>query len=129
MQTLYNPQSGYLKAPYQQAADRLNAAIERYNEENPGEIVIVDVGAVLADDAANFASDDIHPSVAGNEKIAQAILDKLYELDLGESTQPIIAVEGQDIQIPETFAAMFDVLGTVFHIVSVVYNFIISLLF
>ena len=29
MQTLYNPQSGYLRAPYQEGADRINAAIER----------------------------------------------------------------------------------------------------
>ncbi len=123
MQTLYNPQSGYLRPPYQQGADRINAAILRYSEENPGEIVIVDVGAALGDDPLNFAGDDIHPSVKGNEIIAEVVLEKLYEMKLGKTTEAVISVKGQDIQIPEMFTAFFNIYGTVFHIVSVIYNF------
>ncbi len=128
MQTLYNPQSGYLRPPYQQAADRLNAAIERYSKENPGEIVIVDVGTALGDDPANFAGDDIHPSVKGNEIIAKLILEKLYEMKLGKEVVPVISVEGQDIQISEMFTAFFNIYGTLFHIISVIYNFVAGIL-
>ncbi len=123
MQTLYNPQSGYLRAPYQEGADRINAAIERYNTENPGEIVIVDVGTALGDDMANYADDEIHPSAAGNEIIAKIILDKLYELNLGSNTAPVINAKGKDIEISSIFTMSLRIAGTVFHAISVVYNF------
>lgn len=128
MQTLYNPQSGYLRAPYQQDADRINAAIEKYNAENPGEIVIVDVGAALGDDMANYADDDIHPSTKGNEEIAKVILAKLYEMNLGNSTEPVISTQGTDIEIPSVFTASLNIIGFVFHLVSVVSNFLASVL-
>ncbi len=123
MQTLYNPQSGYLRAPYQQGADRINAAIEKYNSENPGEIVIVDVGTALGDDMANYADDEIHPSSQGNEIIAKTILEKLYETGLGSSTEAVIAEKGEDIEIPEIFTASLRIAGTVFNAISVIYNF------
>jgi len=123
MQTLYNPQSGYLRAPYQEGADRINAAIERYNTENPGEIVIVDVGTALGDDMENYADDEIHPSAKGNEIIAQKVLDKLYELGLGENTTPVINEKGKDIEIPSIFTSSLRIAGAVFNAISVVYNF------
>ncbi len=123
MQTLYNPQSGYLRAPYQQGADRINAAIERYNSENPDEIVIVDVGAALGDDMANYADDDIHPSAQGNEIIARVILDKLNELNLGSDAAPVIQSEGKDIEISAIFTSSFRIMGYIFNAMSVVYNF------
>lgn len=127
MQTLYNPQSGYLRAPYQEGADRINAAIERYNAENPDEIVIVDVGTALGDDMENYADDEIHPSAAGNEIIAETVLDKLHELDLGSGSAPVIAEEGKDIEIPVIFTAGLRMAGTVFNAISVVYTFFTGL--
>ena len=123
MQTLYNPQSGYLRAPYQQGADRINAAIERYNAENPDEIVIVDVGSALGDDMANYADDEIHPSAKGNEIIADVILEKLYELGLGTDADPVIAEAGKDIEIPDIFTMPLRLAGEIFNAISVVYNF------
>lgn len=123
MQTLYNPQSGYLRAPYQQGAYRINAAIERYNSENPNEIVIVDVATALGDDMANYADDEIHPSAKGNEIIAQTVLDKLYELNLGNDAAPVISAKGNDIQIPAIFTASLRIAGFIFNAISVIYNF------
>lgn len=123
MQTLYNPQSGYLRAPYQQGADRINAAIERYNSENPNEIVIVDVATALGDDMANYADDEIHPSAKGNEEIAKVILKKLCELNLCKTAEPVISVKGEDIQIPAIFTSSLRFTGFIFHSISVVYNF------
>ncbi len=123
MQTLYNPQSGYLRAPYQQGADRINAAIERYNAENPGEIVVVDVASALGDDMANYADDEIHPSAQGNEIIANVILDKLEELELGSNASPVIAEKGTDIEIPEVFTMSLRFAGNLFYAISVIYDF------
>ena len=129
MQTLYNPQSGYLRAPYQQGADRINAAIERYNEEHPDEIVIVDVATALGDDMANYADDEIHPSAQGNEIIANVILVKLEELELGSDVSPVIAEKGVDIKIPEVFTMSLRLAGNVFHVISVIYDFFTNILF
>ncbi len=127
MQTLYNPQSGYLRAPYQQGADRINAAIERYNKENPGEIVIVDVATALGDDMANYADDEIHPSAQGNEIIANTVLDKLEEIKLGSDASPVIAVKGKDIDIPAIFTMSLRSVGNLFHTISVIYGFFTGL--
>ncbi len=122
MQTIYNPQTGYIGEAYQQGADRLNAAMRRYEAENPGEIVIIDVATALGDDALNFADDEIHPSAQGNEIIAEVILDKLCELKLGTDAAPVITAKGKDIQIPVIFTISLRIIGTVFHILSVIYN-------
>lgn len=128
MQTLYNPQSGYLREPYQMAADRLNAAIERFAEENPGEIVIVDVGTALGDDPSNFADDDIHPSANGNMIIAQTILDKLYEIGLGKTTVAVVNTPATDISIPSFFTASLDIIGFVFNLLGNMYDFFTGLI-
>ena len=127
MQNLYNPQSGYLREPYQQGADRINAAIERYSEDNPGEIIIVDVESVLNSDMANFASDGVHPSAKGNEEIAKVVLAEISKLDSDAKIEPVIAVKGIDIG-DTGFAGMINLMGTFFHILSLilgpVYRFI-----
>lgn len=128
MQTLYNPQSGYLREPYQMAADRLNAEIRRFAEENPGEIVIVDVGTALGDDPANYADDDIHPSANGNMIIAQSVLDTLYEIGLGETTVPVVNTPATDISIPSFFTASLDIMGFAFNLMGYVYDFITAIL-
>ncbi len=127
MQTLYNPQSGYLREPYQEGADRINAAIERYNAENPGEIVIVDVASALGDDPVNFADDEIHPSAQGNEIIANTVLKKLEAIELGSSKSPVIAEKGVDIEIPVIFTMSLRLAGNLFHAISVIYGFIAGL--
>lgn len=127
IQTLYNPQSGYLREPYQMAADRLNAQIERFSSENPGEIVIVDVGTALGDDPTNYADDDIHPSSNGNMIIAQEVLDVLYENNLGSSTTPVITTPATDISIPSFFTASLDIMGFIFNLMGSVYDFIYNL--
>lgn len=97
VQTLYNPQSSdLLRDAYQMGVDRINNAIKKYDSKNPGEIVIVDVGKALGADMANYAADTIHPSAKGNEKIAQTVLNKLYDLKLGSSTKPVITTKGKD---------------------------------
>lgn len=122
MQTLYNPQEGYLREPYQQGADRINAAIRRYAEENPGNITIVEVGAALGYDAENYAGDDVHPSAKGNEIIANEILATLNELGATDKTELAATVEAVDFRISPLFSMIFRMYGTVFHVLSVVFG-------
>ena len=119
MQNLYNPQSGYLRAPYQQGADRINAAIEKFSKENPGEIIIVDVATALNSDMGNFASDAVHPSAKGNEEIAKAVLSEIAKFSPEGKTEPVINVKGDDIK-NATFAGTINAMGVFFHILSLV---------
>lgn len=98
MQNLYNPQSGEIGELYQYGVDSINGMIERYNEENPGEIIIIDVCSAFGGDSENIAKDGIHPSAKGNVLIAETILEKLSELGLGTSADPVITEEGKDVR-------------------------------
>lgn len=122
MQSLYNPQEGYLREPYQQGADRINAAIARYSDENPGAIVIVDVGSALGDDPANYAGDAVHPSAKGNEIIAAEVLAALVQEGLTDKTELNPTVAAIDFDISPMFAMIFSFYGTFFHILSVVFG-------
>lgn len=127
MQTLYNPQSGYIRDVYQQGADRINDRISKYNKEHPGEIVIVDVATPLGDNLDNYAEDSIHPSTAGNEIIAQEVLNTLSEIGLGSSTEMIIAEKGKDIEVSILFTIILEFYASIFHVISVIKNFFINL--
>ena len=123
MQTLYNPRTGYVGEVYQHGSDRINEAVNRFNEEHPGEIAIVDVAARLTDKQADFAGDRIHPSVAGNEKIAVAVLEKLAELGLGENTVPVIRTPGRDIYRNTASIDSMEIFAKILHFFSFIYGF------
>ncbi|MBR2732524.1 MAG: hypothetical protein IKD72_11140 [Clostridia bacterium] len=118
MQTIYNPQVGDVGAVYQQGADRINAEIRRYDADHPGEIVIVDVAAVLTDSDTDFAADRIHPSVAGNEKIAAEILKTLDAQGIETALTPVINTPGKDIRLPGAFTDVVDLAGRCFRFLA-----------
>lgn len=122
LQTLYNPQTGYVGEVYLQGRDRINAAIRAFDEARPGEIIVADVGSVLTDSGSDFAEDRIHPSASGNEKIARVILETLYENGLGTETEPVIAVKGIDAHGAGVFTVFVNFYGLIFHIFSIVRN-------
>ena len=122
MQTLYNPQTGYMGEVYDHGTKWINDSVNRYAEEHPGEIEIVDVAARLTDHPADFAADRIHPSAAGNEKIAVAILEKLAELGLGDATVPVVNVPGRDAGIPGGSVNTLEIFAKFLHLLSFVYS-------
>ncbi|MBQ6020956.1 MAG: hypothetical protein IJL26_12355 [Clostridia bacterium] len=122
LQTIYNPQTSYVGDVYQNGADRINGKMFEFAEENPGEIIIADVASALTDPDTDFAEDRIHPSAAGNEKIARCILQTLYDNGLGDATEPVIAVPGTDLRGTGGFTQMVDFYGWLFHILSVIRN-------
>jgi len=113
MQTLYNPQDGAAGIVYGLGGDKLNEMKRKYDAEHPGEIVIVEVGEALNQNRANFADDKLHPSSRGNEVIAQTILDVLYELGLGENTEPVTETEGLDLLMPISYAILINIACTI----------------
>ncbi|MBE6812276.1 MAG: SGNH/GDSL hydrolase family protein [Ruminococcaceae bacterium] len=127
LQTIYNPQTGHLRDVYQQGADRLNGEMVRFSQENPGEVILVDVATALSDTMDNFADDGIHPSALGNEKIAVAVLDTLADLSLGTVTQPVITEAGQDFQLSPLFSGFLNVYANLFHFLGLIYDFFASL--
>lgn len=123
LQTLYNPQTGYIGDVYQQGADRLNKALRAYDEAHPGAILIADVGAALTDSDRDFAEDRIHPSAAGNEKIARVVLQTLKDNGLGAATEPVIATPGKDARGMGIFTVFVNLYGNFFHILAEIRGF------
>lgn len=120
LQTIYNPQTGYIGDVYQQGADRLNAAIRTFAEVNPGEVIIVEVSECLTDTKRDFAQDRIHPSAEGNEKIACAVLQTLYDNGLGSETEPVINTPGIDASGTGMFTLFVNLYGWFFHLLAVI---------
>ncbi len=122
MQTLYNPQSGKIREVYGEGQKRLNEMVNKYNEEHPGEIIIVEVGAALGDDMECFAADDIHPSAKGNELIAVEILKTLDNNGIAGYKEPVIENAGKDFG--EGFSFFFlDFFVVIFEFLGKIYNF------
>ena len=122
MQTLYNPQSGELRAVYGEGQKRLNEMVDKYNTENPGDIIVVDVGAALGDDMECFAADDIHPSAKGNELIAVEIIKTMSNNNIAEYKEPVITVEGTDFGNGFSFP-MLDFFVKIFVFLGKIYSF------
>lgn len=97
VQTLYTSWNfEFAKAPYKQAAKRINDSIEKYCAENSDNIYIVETGPTFEGNSELVSSDTIHPSAKGNVALAKLVLQKLYEIGLGDTTEPVIAEEGID---------------------------------
>ncbi len=126
MQTLYNPQSGKIRPVYGEGQKRLNEMVNKYNEEHPGEIIIVEVGEALGEDMDCFAADDIHPSAKGNRLIAEEILETLSENNIAEYKEPVITTEGQDFQLGFSFFYL-DIVVNIFDFMGKIYRFFAQL--
>ncbi len=118
LQTIYNPQEGAAGVVYLEGGTKLNDMMRKYDTEHPGEIVIVEVANALNGDMENFADDKIHPSKKGNEIIAQVILDKLFEMGLGTSTEPVISTKGLDFKMPVSFAILINIVCELFRMLG-----------
>ncbi len=120
IQTIYNPQTGYVGEVYLAGAVRMNAKIRQFAADHPGEILIVDAAAYLTDSAADFAEDRIHPSAAGNEKIAAAVVKTLAENGLGQDTALVINTPGVDARGTGMFTVFVNLYGRLFHVLAVI---------
>ena len=122
LQTIYNPQTDEVGEVYRAGADRINAKIVQYAEQHPNDVILVDVAAALTDHNTDFAEDGIHPSAAGNEKIAVAMLKALAENGLGTETVPVINAKGIDVRGSIGLSLAVRIAGKLFHVIAVARN-------
>ena len=127
LQTIYNPQTGYVGDVYQHGADRLNAKMRDYLQAHPGKILLADVASALTDSKTDFAEDRIHPSAAGNEKIARVVLQTLYDNGLGSKTEPVINTKGIDARGTGMFTLSVNLYGRFFHLLAVIRNLLLKI--
>ena len=126
LQTLYNPQEGYMREPCQYGADCINSGILRYAEENPDNVAVVDVATALGDDMDNFATDGIHPSAKGNELIAKEVLSTLNSLGVTDKTELVINSKGIDFTLSVTYGWVYGVFATFLHYISLIWGPVIK---
>ena len=119
LQTLYNPQYGNLREPYQVAADKINENIYRCSENFEG-ITVVDVATALGDDRENFAGDAVHPSAKGNELIASEILKAFNEKGLTDKTELVITHKGEDRNLA-FYGKIYEFIGNFFALLAKIF--------
>ncbi len=78
------------------ASNCVNDAYDRYLEAHPGAFYLVDFASAMNGKPQLIADDCVHPNAEGNIVLAKVVLEKLKEIGLGETTEPVILVEGID---------------------------------
>lgn len=126
LQTLYNPQDGYMGIPCSYGQGLINRGILRYAEENPENLAVADVASALGDDMDNFAADGIHPSAKGNKLIAKEVLSTLNALGVTDKTELVINNEGIDLKITAAYSWIYEFYATFLHILSVIWSPVIN---
>ena len=126
LQTLYNPQDGYMGIPCSYGQECINKGILRYAEENPENVAVADVAAALGDDMDNFAADGIHPSAKGNVLIAKEVLSTLNTLGVTDKTELVINNAGIDLKIPAVYSWVYEFFATFLHVLSVIWGPVIN---
>ena len=115
LQNLYNPQVGVIKEFYDVGLVALNAVFAAVAAENEGFVYLIDVQSAFGSDANPYiAADRIHPNALGNEAIARAVLEKLFDLGLGENTEPVINTPGKDFVPAFSLESFFEAIRNFF---------------
>ncbi len=96
VQNIYNPRYDYAREVYAYGLGLVNGVFEGYLEKNPGAYELIDVCSAFDGRQDLIANDGVHPSSQGNIEISKLILNKLYDLGLGENTEPVVNAEGFD---------------------------------
>lgn len=93
LQTIYN-NGGYLifYAVYENALKYVNPVYYKIQSENEN-VEVVDIYSAFKGNGVNICGDTIHPNSRGNKIIAEEVLKTLYNLGLGETTEPVILAE------------------------------------
>ena len=103
LQELYCVWYGLAAHIYTACTGRVNAMIEKYDAEHPGEVVLCDISPAMDGHPERLADDCVHPNAAGNVAIAEVVLQQLYDLGLGTKTTPVINTPGVDYNFFEKY--------------------------
>lgn len=96
VQNIYNPRYDYAREIYAYGLGLVNDVFSTYLENHPDAYQIIDVCSAFDGRQDLIANDSVHPSADGNVVIASLILNKLYSLGLGTSTEPVVNVAGYE---------------------------------
>ena len=86
----------YARKPYKEAAKRINDAIERYCEEKPQNIYVVDTSEVFDGRRDCVSTDTIHPNAQGNIELAKCVQTELCNIGLASSADVTVNAQGID---------------------------------
>ena len=103
LQNVYCVWYGIAAHIYKACSGRVNAMIEKYADEHPGEVHLCDISPAMNGHPERLAADCVHPNAAGNEAIAAVVLRQLYDLGLGTETTPVINTPGVDYNYFEEY--------------------------
>ena len=103
LQELYTVWYGVAAHIYKACAGRVNAMIEQYDKEHPGEVALCDISPAMDGHPERLADDCVHPNAAGNVAIAEVVLRQLYDLGLGTQTAPVVNHPGVDYNFFEKY--------------------------
>ena len=103
LQNLYCVWYGIAAHIYKACTNRVNAMIEKYDAEHPGEVILCDISSAMDRHPERLADDCVHPNAAGNVAIAEVVLQQLYDMGLGTETTPVINNPGVDYNFFEYY--------------------------
>lgn len=103
LQKVYTVWYGIAAHMYKACAGRVNAMIDKYEKEHPGDVEICDISPAMDGHPERLASDCVHPNAAGNVAIAEVVLQQLYDLGLGTETVPVVNTPGIDYNYFEKY--------------------------
>lgn len=96
---LYNSSLPLIKDFYGLAVERVNRVINETHEAGKDEFILFDPSEAMNGHPECVAFDTIHPSAVGNVRIARLMLEKLCELGISQTAEPVINKKGID-EIP-----------------------------
>lgn len=103
LQKVYSVWRGIAAHVYKACAGRVNAVIDKYAQEHPGDVVLCDISPAMDGHPERLAADCVHPNAAGNVAIAEVILQQLYDMGLGTQTVPVVNNPGIDYNYFEKY--------------------------
>ena len=103
LQNVYCVWYGIAAHVYKACSGRVNAMIEKYVAEHPGNAYLCDIAPAMDGHPERLADDCVHPNAAGNVAIAELVLRQLYDMGLGTQTTPVINNPGVDYNFFEKY--------------------------
>ena len=95
MNTVYCAWNGIGHIPFIKAANRVNEKLQMLQKVHE-DIILFDMDSIITGHSDLIADDCVHPNAEGNVRIAEAMLQLLFEHGLGSHVEPVVLCEGID---------------------------------
>ena len=95
MNTVYCAWNGIGHIPFIKAANRVNEKLQMLQKVHE-DIILFDMDSIITGHSELIADDCVHPNAEGNVRIAEAMIQLLFEHGLGSHVEPVVFCEGID---------------------------------